>query len=67
MRGSIAGVELHEQFIRTTGKVNIHLNKLSGITTDAAAAMVGKKDGLTGLIMEKVHQRKARASEFTLC
>lgn len=53
--------------MRTTGKVNIHLNKLSGITTDAAAAMVGKKDGLTGLIMEEVYQLKARASEFTLC
>jgi hypothetical protein len=37
--------------MRVFEKFNLNLNKLQGITTDAALAMVGKKNGLTALIM----------------
>jgi hypothetical protein len=46
------GAELYEQVIRVTEKFNLNLNKLQGITTDAAPAMVGEKNGLTALITE---------------
>jgi hypothetical protein len=52
-KGSITGTELYEQVTRVIEKFNLNLNKLQGITTYAALAMVGKKNGLTALIMKK--------------
>jgi galactitol-specific phosphotransferase system IIB component len=39
MKGSITGAELYEQVMRVIEKFNLNLNKLQGITTDAAQAM----------------------------
>jgi hypothetical protein len=50
MKGLITGAELYEQVMRVIEKFNLNLNKLQGITTDAAPAMVGEKNGLTALI-----------------
>jgi hypothetical protein len=50
MKGSITGAELYEQVMRVVEKINLKSNKLQGITTDAAPAMVGEKNGLTALI-----------------
>jgi hypothetical protein len=40
--------------MRVFEKFNLNLNKLQGITTDAAPAMVGEKNGLTALITEEM-------------
>jgi hypothetical protein len=50
MKGSITGAELYEQAMRVVEKSNLNLNKLQGITTDSAPAMLGEKNGLTALI-----------------
>jgi hypothetical protein len=36
--------------MRVVEKINLNLNKLQGITTDAAPAMLVEKNGLTALI-----------------
>jgi hypothetical protein len=66
MKGSITGTELYEQIMSVTGKFNPNLSKLQGITTDAALAMVGKKNGLTALIMEEMEKRTRQASHLVL-
>jgi hypothetical protein len=50
MKESITGAELYEQVMRVIEKINLNLNKVHGITTNAAPAMVGEKSGLTALI-----------------
>jgi hypothetical protein len=59
MKGSITGAELYEQVMRGIEKFNPNLNKLQGVTTDAAPAMVGEKNGLTALITEERETVKA--------
>jgi hypothetical protein len=55
MKGSITGAELYEQVMRVIETFNLNLNKLQGITTDAAPAMVGEKNGLTALIAKEIN------------
>jgi hypothetical protein len=47
--------------MKVIGKFNLNLNKLQGITTDAAPAMVGQKNGLTALITEEMEKRTRQA------
>jgi hypothetical protein len=61
MKGSIKGAELYEQVMRVTTKFNLNLNKLKGIPTDAAPAMVRKKNGLTALITGEIKKRTRKA------
>jgi hypothetical protein len=67
MKGSITGAELYEQVMRVIEKFNLNLNKLQGITTDAAPTMVGKKNGLTALITEEMGKRTRQASHLVMC
>jgi hypothetical protein len=67
MKGPIMGAGLYEQVMRVIEKFNLNLNKLQGITTDAAPAMVGKKSGLTALITEEMEKRTGQASHSVLC
>jgi hypothetical protein len=64
--GSIMGAELYEQVMRVFKKVNLNLNKLQGITTGAAPAMVGEKNGLTALIRGEMEKRTGQASHLVL-
>jgi hypothetical protein len=61
MKGSITGAELYEQVVRVIETFNLNLNKLQGVTTDAAPAMVGEKNGLTALIAEEMEKRTRQA------
>jgi hypothetical protein len=61
MKGPITGAELQEQVMRVVEEFNLNLNKLQGITPDAAPAMVGEKIGLTALITEKTEKRTRQA------
>jgi hypothetical protein len=67
MKGSITGTELYEQIMRVIEKFNLNLNKLQGITTDAAPAMVGKKNGLTASTTGELEKRTGQASHLVLC
>jgi hypothetical protein len=64
MKESITGAELYEQVVRVIEKFNLNLYKLQGITTDAAPAMVGEKNGLTTLIMEEMEKHTRQASHW---
>jgi hypothetical protein len=66
MKGSITGAELYEQVVRVIETFNLNLNKLQEITTDAAPAMVGTKNGLTALIAEEMEKRTRQASRLVL-
>jgi hypothetical protein len=61
MKGPITGAELYEQIMRVIKTFNLNLNKLQRITTDAAPAMVGEKNGLTALITEEMGKRTGQA------
>jgi hypothetical protein len=65
MKGPITGTELYEQVMRVIETFNLNLNKVQVITTDAAPAMVGKKNGLTAL--EEMEKRTRQASHLVLC
>jgi hypothetical protein len=67
MKRSITGAELYEQVMRVIETFNLNLNKLQGITTDAAPAKVGEKIGLTALITEEMEKRSRRGSHLVLC
>jgi hypothetical protein len=67
MKGSITDAELYEQVMRVVEKFNMNLNKLQGITTDAAPAVVGERNGLTALITEEMEKRTRQASHLVLC
>jgi hypothetical protein len=67
MKGSTTGAELYEQITRVIETFNLNLNKLQGITTDAAPAMVGEKNGLTALITEETEKRTGQALHLVLC
>jgi hypothetical protein len=67
MKQSITGAELYEQVTRVIEKLNLNLNKLQGVTTDAAPAVVGKKNGLTALIMKEIEKRTRQATHLVLC
>jgi hypothetical protein len=53
--------------MRVVEKFNLNLNKLQGVTTDAAPAVVGEKNGLTALITEEMEKRTGQASDLVLC
>jgi hypothetical protein len=61
------GAELYEHTMRIVEIINLNLNKLQGITTDAAPAMVGEKNGLTALITEEMEKRSRQGSHLVLC
>jgi hypothetical protein len=67
MKGSITGAELYDQVMRFNDKFNLNLRNLQGITTDAAPAMAGEKNGLTALITEETEKRTRQASHLVLC
>jgi hypothetical protein len=67
VQGSITGAELYKQVMRVIEKSNLNVNKLQGITTDAAPAMVGEKNGLTALITEEMEKRTRQDSHLVLC
>jgi hypothetical protein len=45
---------------------NLNRNKLQGITTHAASAKVGEKNGLTALITEETEKQTRQASHLVL-
>jgi hypothetical protein len=67
MKGPITGAKLYEQVMRIIEKFNLNLNKLQGITTDAAPAVAGEKNGLRALITKAIKKRTRQASHLILC
>jgi hypothetical protein len=67
MKESVTGGELYEQVVRVIDKFNLNLNKLQGITTDAAPAVVGERNGLTALITEEMEKRTRQGKLHIWC
>jgi hypothetical protein len=66
-KGLITGAELYKQVMRVIEKFNLNVNKLHVITTDAAPAMVGEKNGLTALITEETEKRTGQGLRLAFC
>ena len=54
MYGSTKGADMHEKFINHFEKRQINIKKIFAVTTDGAAAMIGRDRGFIALIEEKI-------------
>ena len=54
MYGSTRGADIHEKFINHFEKRQIDIKKIFALTTDGAAAMIGRDRGFVALVEEKI-------------
>ena len=54
MHGTTKGVDLFNQVIVTMNNFELPFEKLSGIATDGASAMLGMQKGLTALVKKEM-------------
>ena len=54
MYGSTKGIDILEKFIDHFEKIQVNIKKIFAVTTDGAAAMVGRDRGFVALIEKKI-------------
>uniref|UniRef100_A0A3P9K194 SPIN-DOC-like zinc-finger domain-containing protein n=1 Tax=Oryzias latipes TaxID=8090 RepID=A0A3P9K194_ORYLA len=64
LRGTTKGEDLFAVVSRVVDKYNLSWDKMVGITTDGAPAMIGKKAGLTALISQKVSECGGKVAQY---
>uniref|UniRef100_A0A3P9MDH9 SPIN-DOC-like zinc-finger domain-containing protein n=1 Tax=Oryzias latipes TaxID=8090 RepID=A0A3P9MDH9_ORYLA len=64
LRGTTKGEDLFAAVSRVLDKYNLSWDKMVGITTDGAPAMIGKKAGLTALISQKVSECGGKVAQY---
>uniref|UniRef100_A0A3P9K523 SPIN-DOC-like zinc-finger domain-containing protein n=1 Tax=Oryzias latipes TaxID=8090 RepID=A0A3P9K523_ORYLA len=64
LRGTTKGEDLFAAVSRVLEKYNLSWDKMVGITTDGAPAMIGKKAGLTALISQKVSECGGKVAQY---
>uniref|UniRef100_A0A3P9LV82 SPIN-DOC-like zinc-finger domain-containing protein n=1 Tax=Oryzias latipes TaxID=8090 RepID=A0A3P9LV82_ORYLA len=64
LRGTTKGEDLFAAVSRVLDKYNLSWDKMVGITTDGAPAMIGKKAGFTALISQKVSECGGKVAQY---
>uniref|UniRef100_A0A8C7WW76 General transcription factor II-I repeat domain-containing protein 2-like n=1 Tax=Oryzias sinensis TaxID=183150 RepID=A0A8C7WW76_9TELE len=64
LRGTTRGEDLFAVVSRVLEKYHLSWDKMVGITTDAAPAMIEKKAGLTALVSQKVSECGGKAAQY---
>ncbi|KAK7893660.1 hypothetical protein WMY93_022812 [Mugilogobius chulae] len=64
LRGTTKSEDLFAAVGRVLEKYNLSWEKMSGITTDGAPAMIGKKAGLATLVTQKVAQCGGKVAQY---
>ena len=67
MHGTTRGEDLFEKLLLAMGKFNLPFEKLRGIATDGAPAMVGSQKGLTTLLKKELTRYGLAAKSLQFC
>uniref|UniRef100_UPI00358F8063 general transcription factor II-I repeat domain-containing protein 2A-like n=1 Tax=Myxine glutinosa TaxID=7769 RepID=UPI00358F8063 len=67
MHGTTKGEDLFEQVVLAMNKFELQFDKLSGLATDGAPAMVGVQKGLTALFKKEMSRLSLDPSELLVC
>uniref|UniRef100_UPI0035901BC1 general transcription factor II-I repeat domain-containing protein 2-like n=1 Tax=Myxine glutinosa TaxID=7769 RepID=UPI0035901BC1 len=67
MHGTTKGEDLFEQVVLAMNKFELQFDKLSGLATDGAPAMVGAQKGLTALFKKEMSRLSLDPSELVVC
>ena len=67
MHGTTRGEDLFEKLLLAMRKFNLPFERLSGLATDGAPAMVGSQKGLTTLVKREMTRYGLNASDLVVC
>ena len=67
MHGTTRGEDLLQKLFQALDKFNLPLDKLSGVATDGAPAMVGKHKGLVSLLKKELDAKEIRHDTLIFC
>ena len=67
MHGTTRGEDLFEKLLLAMRKFNLPFEKLGGIATDGAPAMVGSQKGLTALLKKELTRCGLAADDLVVC
>ncbi|KAK7919095.1 hypothetical protein WMY93_010379 [Mugilogobius chulae] len=67
MHGRTTAKDLFEELSGSLERAGLPWNKLTGITTDGAPSMAGKKNGLVALVQRKLEEENARPALALHC
>ncbi|XP_073687696.1 general transcription factor II-I repeat domain-containing protein 2A-like [Garra rufa] len=67
MHGTTKGEDLFEQVVLAMNKFQLPFEKLSGLATDGAPAMLGQQKGLTALIKKEMSRLNLDPSDLVVC
>ena len=67
MHGTTRGEDLLQKLFQSLDKFNLPLDKLSGVATDGAPAMVGKHKGLVSLLKKELDAKEIRHDALIFC
>ncbi|MBN3322622.1 GTD2A protein, partial [Atractosteus spatula] len=66
MHGTTRGEDLFERLVLSMKKLQLTFEKLSGLTTDGATAMVGSQKGLIAFVKKELNRLSLDPSDFLL-
>ena len=67
MHGTTRSEDLFEKLLLAMGKFNLPFEKLGGIATDGAPAMVGSQKGLTALLKKELTRFGLAVDDLVVC
>ncbi|KAM4043803.1 general transcription factor II-I repeat domain-containing protein 2-like [Anomaloglossus baeobatrachus] len=67
MHGSTRGEDLFEKLVLAMKKLELSFEKLSGLTTDGAPAMVGSQKGLIAFVKKEMNRLSLDPSDLIIC
>ena len=67
MHGTTRGEDLFEKLLLAIRKFNLPFEKLGGIATDDAPAIVGSQKGLTALLKKELTRCSLAADDLVVC
>lgn len=67
MHGTTRGEDLFEKLVIALNKFDLSFEKLSGLTTDGAPAMVGSHKGLTALVKQEMSRLSLDPGDLIVC
>lgn len=67
MHGTTTGEDLFESLVSSMNKLELTFEKLSGLTTDGAPAMVGSQKGLIAFVKKELNRLCLDPSDLIIC
>ena len=67
MHGTTTGEDLFQRLVSSMEKIQLTFEKLSGLTTDGAPAMVGSKMGLVAFVKKEMDRLSLDTNYLIVC